>query len=180
MLKVIARHEADLQTPSVLDRTRFLAALATVESSGGRNWQPNFEAGFWEGGLYWNVALAAYRDRWRKAADPEMAEWCGKAIACSWGPWQLLYVTAAELGYEGPPWGLSDADVCLKWVVALINKRLVPRLQAPLTDLGAVGMLADGYNSGTFLDTHVPFAYVQKVRAAYLDPGTLSRLSSLE
>lgn len=176
MLQVIARHEADLEIPTSVDRTAFLAALAMQESGGGRNWQPNFESAFWEGGAYWNKTLAGYRDRWREKADPEMREWCGKAIACSWGPWQVLYVTAAELGFQGPPWALVDPDLCLEWAITLINKRLAKRLPEGLSGPAIVGLLADGYNSGTFLDTHAPLKYIQAIRAFYSDPSTPQKL----
>lgn len=179
MLAVINRHADDLELPSNVDNVKLLTAMAMVESDGGRNLQPNFERAFYKGGHYWNTHLTELRAKWKSRADPKMRTWSGRAMACSWGPWQILYVTAEELGYWGPPWALTDADVCLTWAIRLINKRLAPKLPARLEELQIVSKIADGYNSGSFRDRYVPHDYIDKVLKYYKTDASSGELISL-
>ena len=176
MNRCIERHADDLILPTTVDKRRLLAALAVVESGGGKNLQPNFEPAFWIGGKFWNPTLAEYCARWESRSDLEMRPWCGKAIACSWGPWQILYVTAAELGYQGPPWALTDPDVCLSWAVRLINRRIAPKILSYLSDIEVVSMVGDGYNSGSATDKFIPVDYCKKLLAAYSDKDVAGKL----
>jgi hypothetical protein len=180
MKLLIARQAGELTIPGdKVDKCRLLGALAMVESGGGHNWQPNFEPAFYVGGRYWNDYLAELVNRWGQGADPEMKPWCEKAVACSWGPWQILYVTAEELGYDGPPWGLTAPAVCLEYAIRLLNRRVIPKVQAE-TEHGFVAQIADGYNTGNPRDGNVPTRYITKVLRWYDNPADmLPRLVSL-
>jgi hypothetical protein len=159
--------------PTRVDRERLLGALAVVESAGGRNWQPNFEPAFWRDGRYWNAHLAELQNRWGQGADPEMRPWCEKAVACSWGPWQVLYVVAEELGYDGPPWGLTAPAVCLEYAIRLINRRIAPKVLAD-TPHGIVVQVAGRYNAGGNWQSPVAAAYIKKVLRWYDEPDLMT------
>lgn len=180
MKQIIAEQVDHLQLPPEVNRPRLLAALAMVESNGGRNLQPNFEPSFYKGGYYWNPHLNYLRAKWGARSDPRMRQWSKQAMACSWGPWQILYVTAEELGYKGPPWALTDPSTCLGWAIKLINKRLASKLAGPLTEMGVVERIADGYNSGSFRDKFVPHSYIKKILGYYEDEDVLEKLLDLK
>lgn len=171
---VIERHVDDLAIPTKVKGRLLLGAIAMMESHGGRNWQPNFEPAFWRGGRYWGDAQKARADTWGQQGDPVMEAFTRRAVACSWGPWQILYTTADELGYQGPPWGLTDPDTCLHWAIQLINRRIAPGLDNSLEVSIIVRKLADGYNSGSHKDRNVPHRYIQDVWTLYSNPDQIN------
>ena len=169
MRRLIARYGSSIDADSnKLDRERLLGAIAMVESAGGRNWQPNFEPAFYIGGAYWNDHLAELVNKWQLQADQVLKEACGRLVAASFGPWQVLYVTAEELGYSGPPWGLGHPSVCLTYAIKLINKRILPKCTAE-DEKGLVAQIADGYNSGHPTKGVPPADYITKVWRFYQD-----------
>src|SRR5574340_316007 len=129
----------------MLDLNRLLLAIARVESGGGTNNYPRFEAGYAppyfvgtiQGrtvrgtGTCWNSIVA---ERWKK--------W-GMASACSFSSWQILAHTAMDMGFCDAPWALWDDRIAAHWV-----KRRVQRI----IDKGAdtVEKVADAWNSGNF------------------------------
>jgi len=155
----------DLKDEEV-DRSRLLAALCLAESNGGRNWQPNYEPAFFIGGRYWNDRLAELVNYWGQGADPVMRPWCEQAVACSWGPFQILYITAVELKYDGPPWGLTDPATCLRYAVRLINKRIIPKLVHD-TPFSLLAQIAGRYNAGGNWKGLAAKQYIAKVTAHY-------------
>lgn len=130
-----------------------LAALLCCETDFWHpKWrQPRVEAAYLPGGAYYRRSLAV-RTAYRKY---------GKAAAASWGPWQLMYPTAHELGFRARPLDLADAAVSLPYVVEYLNRRVF--CWTPL-DLGDI---ADGYNSGSCVDQIVPMTYIDKFVRAY-------------
>ena len=160
-----------------IDNGRLLAAISIVESNGGRNRQPNFEPAFYVGGRYWNAHLAELVNQWEQASDVKMRPWCGRAVACSWSPWQILYITAEELGFNGAPWELSHPATGLHYAIRLINKRIVPRLVHGDT-MDTLAQIAGRYNAGS--NWRMAKRYVAKVTAHYTsDDSPLNRLIEL-
>ncbi len=131
-LAAILAHAHDLRvgglTPG-LDPRCVLAALASNESRYGANNEPRHEPAYDEGGRY---------------ADAMALKRYGRDAACSWGPWQIMFVTAKELGYEGAPKDLADPETSLPFVIRLINERLIGRQGAK-----TLKEIATGYNSGS-------------------------------
>ena len=159
-LRAVIRQEATrLHTPEGIDPAQLLAALAAVESSFGLNAVPNHEPAYDEGGGYYRAAhhVRALHKTW------------GAWAACSYGPWQILFVTAWEMGFRGTPSELWSPSGCIEWVVRAMNARIF--------DKGAtsVEQTADAWNSGSFQDKIWPGGYVKQVMDAYarqdlLDP----------
>ena len=140
-----------LETPPYMDGAALLRALAQVESSGGAQAIPRFERAYSIGGYYYRRSKAV-RELWAKWGD-----WA----ACSYSPWQILFVVATELGYDGSPAHLREPSVAGKYVVRYLNRRIFNR------GARSVAQVADGYNSGSFADQMVPEAYIVKLEAAY-------------
>jgi hypothetical protein len=130
-----------------------LAALLCVETHfWDEKWRrPRVEAAYLPGGPYYRRSLAV-----RTAYQTY-----GEAAAASWGPWQLMYPTAYELGFRGRPQDLTDAAVSLPYVVEYLNRRVF--CWTPLE----LGDIADGYNSGSCVDQIVPRDYIKKFIRAY-------------
>lgn len=145
-----------------LDGYRLLAAIAVVESTGGRNNYPNFEP-YWipegEGGIVENSRQTGRHPKSNAVVVDRFAAY-GLAAGCSFSSWQILYHTAADLGFVGQPWDLWDDEVAVEWVVKLLNR---------ICSQGAttVEEVADAWNSGTFKDTIIPERYIEKFTNAY-------------
>lgn len=84
----------------------------------------------------------------------------GSIAACSYGPWQILYVAAWELGYREHPLYLWDGYISIIWVLAKLNK---------IWQGGAdtVDKILDAYNSGTHKDKIVPESYINRFWSFY-------------
>ena len=78
----------------------------------------------------------------------------GALASCSYGPWQIMYIVANEQGFKGHPMELWNSDVCLPYVIRLIN-----RLAEKAPDLPNI--LA-GYNTGSVKNTEKAANYIQK------------------
>ena len=161
-----------------IDGALLLEAIAHVETSGGRmNW-PRIEAAYIPKGLAIEIqgrvvsgtgvcVNDVVRERWKKWAPDSWV------TAASWGPWQILYHTAADLGYAGQPWGLWPADGSRPWVIRRLMK---------IAARGAttVEQFADAWNSGSFRDRNIPALYIASVVGAYkaLDAARTSHSTS--
>lgn len=140
-----------LMVPLGIQPVPLLLAIADVESSGGTNNVPKHEPAYDYGGLYW-----------KKATHVKLAvKKYGAFAACSYSSWQIMFILAQEMGYDDDPAGLRSDKVALPWVCAALNKRIFARGAQNLRDI------ADGWNSGSFTDAHVPHEYVEKLRLAY-------------
>lgn len=160
LAELIAAQGRHLKTPPGIDAARLLGALALVESSGGHDRAPRFEPAYGPDGRYFahsDLVKRLYRD-------------FGAHAACSYSSWQILYVTAVELGYAGVPGclfedgsalGLCNDQVALGMVMRYIEARAFGRGAL------AVSAVADAYNSGNHLDDNRPEPYIAKVSAAY-------------
>lgn len=78
----------------------------------------------------------------------------GDLVPCSYGSFQVLYVTAWELGFRRHPIALQDEATCAQWAVTYIEQRALKRGATTLADV------LDAYNSGTHRDRIVPARYI--------------------
>jgi hypothetical protein len=129
--------------PNGVDGTILLWALSGNESSFGWNCTPRHEMAYDVGGRY---------------ASKDLLDKFGSAAACSYGPWQVMFVNAPP-GYY-PDW-FKDLDNCAVAAVYYLNGML--KAQRPPT-LGDIG---DAYNSGTWRDAHRPEQYIQTLELNY-------------
>ena len=136
-----------------IDPKALLIAMTGNESSWGSNCAPRLELGYYRGGAYY---LKPSNDWLRKLVTKY--EECA---AMSWGPWQIMFPVAYELGYKGTahahPWGLYEPEISLQWVIEYLNKRTFRVWdQAPTAKLvpvaTTVAQVGDSYNTGSFRD----------------------------
>lgn len=137
--------------PSVLgiDSTQLLWAIAGVESSFGINCTPRHESAFDTGGVYDNAIMAPLLLRF------------GRDAACSYGPWQIMFVNAPT-GFL--PTDFDDLRHCTIASIAFLNKLL--RTFRP-KDLAEIG---NCWNGGHVYQKPYPVTiqqYVGKLQAAY-------------
>jgi len=140
-----------IDCPKDVDGGALLLALAEVESSGGTNAIPRFERAYSIGGYYYRRA-SHVRELWKRWGD-----WA----SCSYSSWQIMFVTATELGFSGSPQDLRRDPLAIPFVVKYLNVRAFAK------GATTVAQAADAYNSGSFADAMVPADYIAKVQAAY-------------
>lgn len=156
---LVTSHSLNLHLQGTgVDGERLLLALAGNESGFGRQSGLRVEAGYSPGGKYFTpflkAAFAAY----------------GKAACGSWGPFQIMYPTAYELGFRGYPWGLFTAEISLPWVVAMLNRRIFPDLPKGLPEAEFVAKVGDGYNTGSSKKGAPPKEYIADFFGHYQKP----------
>jgi len=135
-----------LKTPESLEPKCLLWALYFCEKYNSQNRVPRFEKAYAPGGYYYERSLEVRK---------EYNTW-GRDAACSYSNFQILYNTARELGYDGPPLPLDRDSIALPYVVWYLNIRIFKK--------GATtpGEVADAYNSGSYQDANKPEAYIKK------------------
>ena len=146
------------------DGAALLYALYLNERYARHNEVPRFERGYAPGGRYCNRRL------W---------EQYGRASACSYSNWQLMFPVACELGYAGTPEQLDDDATAIEWVVRLLRTRLV-RLSRKDDGGAALDELLDAYNSGNPHDANVPAHYIAQGAEHYADALDVLCAPSLE
>jgi hypothetical protein len=130
------------------DKIGILTALSGVETSSGKDNVPRFESVFAPGGKYFNKEME------------KLYRLYGAYASCSYGPWQIMAVKAAELGYEGHPMRLWDGRVSGPLVVRNLNR---------IFKSGAKTLeeILDAYNTGSFRVGEPPKAYIAKFWTCY-------------
>lgn len=81
----------------------------------------------------------------------------GILAASSLGTWQVMAVTAWELGFRGHPIELQQDAACATWAAKLIAQRIVKRQGAQTLE-----RVLDAYNTGTHRDRAIPRAYIDQ------------------
>jgi hypothetical protein len=153
-----------LSIPTGIDGARLLDAIAAVETSRGANNWPRVEAGWVPKGVTLTIQGRLVVGRYPSGIGAAVVatRWTlwGIGSAASWGRWQILFHTAADLGYRGAPWALHEDDIGRPWVIARLNK---------ISNTGAATVedFADAWNSGTYRDSIVPVEYIAAVSKAY-------------
>lgn len=166
ILGAINAHAFGLRVPegSGLSARAVLAAITWPETEWGRRMLASkSEKAYMPGGRYFHKHVPSLHDRY------------GDAAASSWGAWQILYVSAWEVGYRGHPWELTDPGKCCAAVVTLLNRRCFnwwPEAPTPETRKPAeiISQVGDFWNSGSFRDSAPPLAdYIPKIESAYAE-----------
>lgn len=83
-----------------LDLEAIAEAVKQVESSGGTNIGPRYEPGF-------QRRYLQGKPRWEALAK----QYGWQAVSSSYGPWQIMFPVAVELGFTGSPQQLADPVV---------------------------------------------------------------------
>jgi hypothetical protein len=144
-----------------LSAVGLLRAICENETEGGARWcAPLHESGYCYGGPYYKGDGPGGRP------GDDVLRNLTRAWGCSahesWGPWQVLFITAYEHGYRGDPVGLRDPMRSAEYVVKILNRRLFDRLGgATLEDA------LDAWNTGQARDGKVNPEYVADGLAAY-------------
>jgi hypothetical protein len=130
-----------------------LLTISGLESTfGQRRLFAKLEAGYAPGGHYYQNSMDV-RKLWNTY---------GAMAACSYGTFQLMFVTARELGFLGPPIDLQKDEIAAYWSAQLITRRII-KAQGATT----LAQVLDGYNSGSSRDANVPEAYINKGVSLY-------------
>lgn len=131
-LKNLAKfHSIELKIPSGENPWAFLWALCGNESTFGSENVARNEPSYSPGGIYFQKSKHL-QTLYKKYGAP---------ACCSYGPWQMLYITAEEMGYDRHPSCLWSAFISLPWVVEYLN-----RMKAQ--GANTIELLAASYNGG--------------------------------
>lgn len=133
--------------PDGVDAAQLLWALAGVESSFGADCTPRHEPAYDVGGKYST-----------HAPMPTLLKMYGTAAACSYGPWQVMFVNMS-LGTR--PAALDDLDVVASETVLHLNRLLRHWHPSNLNEIG------ECWNAGHI--TPDP-DYERKLTASYAVP----------
>jgi hypothetical protein len=127
-----------------IQRTALLRAIADIESTYGQDSNPRHEPAYCRGGKYY---------------DGILTKLYGCGAHCSYGPWQIMYQTAYELGFEGAPDELANPETNCLYAVRYLNARAAKAT--------SIEQIARSYNGGNINATAVPQSYIDKLAAAY-------------
>ncbi len=150
--RIIKEHAPYLEAPEALNKEALLWSVYGCEHYTKRYFEPRFEPAYAPGGLYYKNS---------GEVQDEYDKW-GRSAACSYSNFQILYITATELGFEGPPLGLDRDSLAIPFVIRYINHRIFAK-----PGHESVEQVADGYNSGTHLDRLKPIKYMERFRRYY-------------
>lgn len=145
-----------------VDWQRFIDAVATVETGFGRNNCPRFEASYIPAGELFTVQgrqLLGTGRNVNEVVRGRFAVW-GLASAASFGPWQILYHSAADRGFTGAPWELWSRAESYPWVLMHFAWLVGRRHPRNLPELAAC------WNTGQ-AKPELAALYVSKVVRAY-------------
>lgn len=126
-----------------LNFTHLLQAIAMQESTYGQNNNPRFEPAYAPGGLYYKATHVK-----------NLYEKYGRDAACSWSSFQIMFITAFELGYREKPSDLKHDSIAIHWIIKYIEKRIFR------FDPDKLEQIFDAYNSGSFRDKNIPKEYI--------------------
>jgi len=148
--RLIEEHSKNIKAPPGIDPKALLWAFYRCEKYDKHNHVPRFEKACAPGGYYYERS---------PMLQEEYEKW-GTWAACSYSNFQILYITARELGYDGPPLALDKDSVALPFVVKLINRIIVRGAATPAE-------IADAYNTGIHKDSNIPVKYIKKFLRFY-------------
>ena len=155
LMTCIDKWKDEIRTPAFeLNKKALLIAIAQNESSFGRNCTPRLEPAYDFGGFYFRKS-PILRMQYKEFGD---------LVARSYGPFQIMYIVATELGFgfKRHPEELQDFDINTEFAVQYINHRA-------LRNAETVQDVFDAYNSGRSHDANVPTTYIQRGMTHYLD-----------
>lgn len=129
----------------------FLLALAGIESSFGADNNKRLEKAYLPDGKYGQTDQV-------KLLYPQYLE----DSACSFSPWQILFITAYSLGYRGAPRDLELAANAIPYVIKFFNHWISE-------GVNSVDGLARSWNGGNPRSKYVPEAYVNRLQSIYAE-----------
>lgn len=130
-----------------------LLTIAGLESTfGQQRLFARMEAGYAKGGHYYL----------RSHEVQQLWATYGCLAACSYGTFQIMFVTARELGFLGHPVDLQADPISAYWAAQLISRRII-KAQGATT----LAQVLDGYNSGSSKDGNIPAEYINKGISLY-------------
>jgi hypothetical protein len=138
------------ETIPTLWRISLLQTLALKESNYGSNNVPRYEPSYGPGGPYYNVTHVQ-----------RLYSKYGKDSCCSYSSFQIMFITAWELGYKGTPDKLAQDDIAIEFVIKMINQRIMK--YGPIN----LDKIFDAYNSGSFKDKYIPREYISEAKHYY-------------
>lgn len=131
-LKNLAKfHSIELKVPFGENAWAFLWAICGNESDYGIENYPRNEPAYSPGGVYFQKSKHL-QTLYKKYGAP---------TCCSYGPWQIMYITAEEMGYDRPPQALHSAFISLPWVIEYLNR-------AKAQGANTIELMAASYNGG--------------------------------
>lgn len=142
-----------------------LSALAKKETQGGSNNCPRFETSYIPKDLRFTVqgrVLTGTGTNVNSIVQERWNRW-GLASAASYGPYQIHYQTAADRGFQGPPWDLWPEAGSHPWAVAEVLRQFK-------RGATTVEKMARAWNGGN-PNAWVPPDYVADVKQFYKDAG---------
>lgn len=152
---LISKHACELASPEHFNKAAILHAIAEVESKHGQHSLASLhEPAYCYKGFYFRSPNGEDLRR--------LSSVWGCLAHSSYSSWQILFITAYELGFRGDPCLLRNDTEAIHWVIKLLNRRVFDRW--PRLSLEG---LADAYNSGNPRDENVPTDYIAKFSAAY-------------
>lgn len=144
VLAACAEYGPQLKVPAGLDPVKVMIAIASNESSLGADCGPRYEPAYDTGGVYSGGDMVG------------LLALYGRAAACSYGPWQMMYVNFTAYT---PDELLTDLQACAVEYVRFLNSYVIGTKRA--TTLAEIGEV---WNLGHIAPDP---QYVSKLQAAY-------------
>jgi hypothetical protein len=149
VLAACATYGPKLNVPDGLDAVKVMIAVASNESSLGANCGPRHEPAYDVGGSLAGGAQAGL-----------LAEY-GRAAACSYGPWQMMFANFQSRDVSGLS---TDLDLLSQEFVRFFNAYVIAGRKA--TTLEQIGQVWNGGHVMTNPGSGV-VAYCRELQAAY-------------
>lgn len=145
---------AFLRVPAGVNPIALMRAICDLETEGGERWGATLhEAAYCYGGKYYRDS-----DELRRLSRP----W-GCLAHSSFGPWQILFITAHEAGFLGDPVRLRDPMIGAEYLTKILNRRVFDKLPDAVPEDAF-----DAWNSGRARDGIIPADYIKNGKACYL------------
>lgn len=152
VLEKCQKYGPNLHVPAPLEGPRVMWAIAGNESSFGANCGPRHESSYDTGGSTWE----------RSDLQKSLVLKYGSDAACSFGPWQMMYINFS--GADTPTQLTTDLDALAVEFVRFFNKFVIQIRHAET--LQEIGMV---WNSGHISEEPSPVvaAYCTKLQNNY-------------
>lgn len=148
---------SSLHAPDGVNPIALMRAICDNETNGGERWGATLhEPAYCYNGVY-------YKDPVNGAVLRRLSVPWGCLAHSSFGPWQILFITAVENGFADDPVRLRDPMVSAEYLVKILNARLFDKIK----DATAEDAF-DAWNSGRARDGVVPADYIKKAKGHYL------------
>lgn len=146
-----------LRAPDTVSRTAVMRAICDMETGGGARWSATLhEKAYCYGGRYYDDPIGGAE--LRRLSIP----W-GCLAHSSFGPWQILFITARENGFLDDPVRLRDPMISAEYLAKILNRRLFDKIPDATSEDAF-----DAWNSGRARDGIVPADYIKKAQGKYL------------